>query len=36
MQTDEIAWKLLDDANLDYSRRLEIHEEAQETLDDEE
>jgi hypothetical protein len=36
MQTAEIAWKLLDDANLDYSRRLEIHEEAQEPLDDEE
>lgn len=25
MQTAEIAWKLLDDANLDYSRRLEAH-----------
>jgi hypothetical protein len=36
MQTAEIAWKLLDDANLDYSRRLEVHEEAQHPLDDEE
>lgn len=36
LQTAEIAWKLLDDANLDYSRRLEAHEESQQTLDDEE
>lgn len=36
LQTAEIAWKLLDDANLDYYRRLEVHEEAQQLLDDEE
>ncbi len=36
MQTAEIAWKHLDDANLDYSRRLEAHEEAQQPLDDKE
>ncbi len=35
METAEIAWKLLDDASLDYSRRLEIHEEAQEPDDEE-
>ncbi len=35
MQTAEIAWKLLDDANLDYSRRLEVHEDAQQPLDEE-
>ena len=35
MQTAEIAWKLLDDANFDYSRRLEVHEDAQQPLDDE-
>lgn len=34
MQTAEIAWKLLDDANLDYSRRLEAHEEAQQPVVD--
>ena len=36
MQTAEIAWKLLDDANLDYSRRLEAHEEAQQPVGDDE
>lgn len=33
MQSAEIAWKLLDDANLDYYKRLEAHEEAQQPDD---
>lgn len=28
LQTAEIAWKLIDEANLDYYRRLEVHEAA--------
>ena len=36
MQIAEIAWKLLDEANLDYSRRLEVHEDEQQPLEDEE
>lgn len=36
MQTAETTWKLLDDANLDYSRRLVTHEQAQQSPDEEE